>query len=266
MIFLKKVLKNISLLILVLFSFFYTDKVMDLVNRKDPLMNKINLLKDKYEILPVNAILEDNTIIPGIKGKSVNLDKSYENMKKSGIFREDHLIYNDILPSEMLSNNMDKYIIKGNDYNNRVSLLIILDPNNMDKVKNKDVTIFLNHKDISINNIKKMYNNSIYTYGNNGLYNDDILSNDNTIINRVSNNKSVYCLSKEKNTDVLNACNNNKMYVIIPNVIGDYYEIKSNISNGSIILLNNINNLDVVIKYINSKGYSIVSLNKLLEE
>ena len=111
-----------------------------------------------------------------------------------------------------------------------------------------------------------MYNNSIYTYGNNGLYNDDILSNDNTIINRVSNNKSVYCLSKEKNTDVLNACNNNKMYVIIPNVIGDYYEIKSNISNGSIILLNNINNLDVVIKYINSKGYSIVSLNKLLEE
>ena len=166
----------------------------------------------------------------------------------------------------MLSNNMDKYIIKGNDYNNRVALLIILDPNNMDKVKNKDVTIFLNHKDISINNIKKMYNNSIYTYGNNGLYNDDILSNDNTIINRVSNNKSVYCLSKEKNTDVLNACNNNKMYVIIPNVIGDYYEIKSNISNGSIILLNNINNLDVVIKYINSKGYSIVSLNKLLEE
>ena len=134
---------------------------MDLVNRKDPLMNKINLLKDKYEILPVNAILEDNTIIPGIKGKSVNLDKSYENMKKSGIFREDYLIYNDILPSEMLSNNMDKYIIKGNDYNNRVALLIILDPNNMDKVKNKDVTIFLNHKDISINNIKKMYNNSI---------------------------------------------------------------------------------------------------------
>ena len=66
---------------------------MDLVNRKDPLMNKINLLKDKYEILPVNAILEDNTIIPGIKGKSVNLDKSYENMKKSGIFREDYLIY-----------------------------------------------------------------------------------------------------------------------------------------------------------------------------
>ena len=130
---------------------------MDLVNRKDPLMNKINLLKDKYEILPVNAILEDNTIIPGIKGKSVNLDKSYENMKKSGIFREDYLIYNDILPSEMLSNNMDKYIIKGNDYNNRVALLIILDPNNMDKVKNKDVTIFLNHKDISINNIKKIY-------------------------------------------------------------------------------------------------------------
>lgn len=229
-------------------------------------MNKINLLKDKYEILPVNAILEDNTIIPGMKGKSVNLDKSYENMKKIGIFREDYLIYNDILPSEMLSNNMDKYIIKGNDYNSRVALLVVLDSNNIDKIKNNYITIFLNHRDINISNIKKIYNNSIYTYGNNGIYNDEILNNDNTIINRVSNNKSVYCLSKEKNIEVLNICNKNKMYVVIPNVIGDYYEIKSNISNGSIILLNNINNLEVVIKYINSKGYSIVSLDKLLAE
>ena len=100
----------ISLFVLVLFSFFYTDKVMNLINKNDPLMNKIDLLKDKYEILPVNAILEDNTIIPGVKGKIVDLDKSYDNMKVSGIFREDYLIYNELLPSELLSNNMDKYM------------------------------------------------------------------------------------------------------------------------------------------------------------
>lgn len=32
-------------------------------------MNKIDLLKDKYEVLPVNAVLDSNTIIPGVKEK-----------------------------------------------------------------------------------------------------------------------------------------------------------------------------------------------------
>lgn len=45
--------------------------------------------------------------------------------------------------------------------------------------------IFLNHKDVSINNIKKINKNSIYTYGNNGIYSEEILDNDNTIINRI---------------------------------------------------------------------------------
>ena len=56
------------------------------------------------------------------------------------------------------------------------------------------------------------------------------------------------------------------MYVVIPNIIGDYVDVKNNISNGSIILLNNINNLDIIIKYIKSKGYDIVSLEELLTE
>lgn len=262
----KKIFKTISLLVLVLFSFFYTDKVMNFINKRDPLMNKIDSLKDKYEVLPVNAVLKDNTIIPGIKGKSVNLDKSYENMKVSGIFREDYLVYNEILPSELLSNNMDKYIVKGNGSSNKVALLVIIDSNNIDKVNNNNITVYLNHKDISIDNIKKINNNSIYTYGNNGIYSDDILDNDNTIINRISRNKSIYCLSREINNEVLKICNRNKMYVVIPNIIGDYLDIKNNLSSGSIILLNNTNNLDIIIKYIYSKGYTIVSLEELLIE
>ena len=229
-------------------------------------MNKIDSLKDKYEVLPVNAVLKDNTIIPGIKGKSVNLDKSYENMKVSGIFREDYLVYNEILPSELLSNNMDKYIVKGNSSSNKVALLVIIDSNNIDKVNNNNITVYLNHKDISIDNIKKINNNSIYTYGNNGIYSDDVLDNDNTIINRISRNKSIYCLSREINNEVLKICNRNKMYVVIPNIIGDYLDIKNNLSSGSIILLNNTNNLDIIIKYIYSKGYTIVSLEELLIE
>lgn len=229
-------------------------------------MNKIDLLKDKYEILPVNAVIEGNTIIPGKRGKTVDLDKSYENMKASGIFREESLIYKDLLPSEILLNNKDKYIIKGNSSNNKVALIVILNANNIDKVKELDnITVFLNHNDVTIDNIKKL-KSSVYTYGSNGIYSEDILMNDNIIINRTSNNKSLYCLLKEKNTNTLNICNKKNMYGVIPNIIGDYSEVKNNLSSGSIILLNNINNLDIIIKYIEGKGYEIVPLSKLLEE
>ena len=71
---------------------------------------------------------------------------------------------------------------------------------------------------------------------------------------------------KNKDNTVLEVCNKNNMYTIIPSIIGDYTEIKNNISNGSIILINNTNNLNIIIKYINSKGYNIVPLSNLLKE
>lgn len=229
-------------------------------------MKEIDNLKDNYKVLPVNALVEDNTIIPGIKGREVNIEKSYDNMKSMGIFIEEYLVYNDILPSELLSNNKDKYIIKGNNASNKVSLILLGESNNIDKINKDNLTIFLNHKDISIDNIKKLDKVSIYTYGNNGIYTEEILSNDNIIINRLKNNKSIYCLSKEKDSDILNICNKKGMYVVIPSIIGNYIDIKNNLSNGSIIFLNDISNLDIIIKYITSKGYKIVPLEELLIE
>ena len=87
MVILKKIIKIFLILCLVCFSFFYTDKVMKLLNKKDPLMITLNNIKEEYEILPVNAIIEEDTIIPGIKGLEVNIEKSYEEMKQGGVFR-----------------------------------------------------------------------------------------------------------------------------------------------------------------------------------
>lgn len=262
----KNIIKTISLLGLVCFSFFYTDKVINMINKKDPLMIQIEELKEKYQVEPVNAILNDDTIIPGINGKEVDVLKSYEEMKLSGIFREELIVYKNLYPSSSLSNNKDKYIIKGNNNKNKVALLLILNIKDIDNIKNNNLTLFLNHKDININNINKLKNNEIYTYGNNGIYTSEILTNDNSIINRLTNNKSTYCLSKDKDNTILEICSQNNMYTIIPNIIGDYSEIKKEISNGSIILLNNLNNLKIIEKYITSKGYQIVSLSNLLNE
>ena len=266
MILLKRVIKGVALICLTCFSFFYTDKVINLLNENDPLMDKIKAKQDNYLIEPVNAIIDNDTIIPGINGKKMDVSKSYDEMKLGGIFREDLIIYNYLYPSDSLYNNKDKYIIKGNGNKKKVALLVILSSRDIDKINNNNITIFLNHKDIDIDNISKLKYNEVYSYGNNGVYNYDLLVNDNTIINRLSNNKSIYCLAKNKDNNVLDVCNKNDMFVVIPNVIGGYFEIKNNITNGSIILLDDINYLNDVIKYINGKGYEIIELSKLLKE
>ena len=262
----KRIIQIFLSITLVCFSFFYTDKVMYIINNKDPLMIKLNSIKEEYTILPVNATISNDTIIPGEKGKEIDINKSYEEMKLGGIFREESLIYKDIMPSSSIRNNKDKYIIKGSNKNN-IAIIVIYNEKDYSKLKYIDnITLYLNHKDININNIKKLKEKEIYTYGNNGVYNDTILENDNTLINRISNNTSSYCLLKEKNINYLNICNNNNMMVIIPTLVGDYLNIKNNLTNGSIILLEDITNIDIIIKYITSKGYNIVPLSKLLEE
>lgn len=230
-------------------------------------MMEISSIKDEYEVMPVNAIIEDNTIVPGLKGRKIDLDKSYDEMRVGGVFREDALVYKDIYPSNTLSNNKDKYIIKGNNNKNKVALLYVLNSNEFEALINLDnITLFISHNYLTINNINRLKNKEIYTYGNNGIYNDKVLTIDNAIIERASKNKSIYCLAKEKNKDILEICNKKNMYVVLPNIIGNYMEIKNNLSNGSIILLNNLNNIQVITKYINSKGYKIVALSELLEE
>lgn len=263
----KKILEGIFLVFLTCFSFFYTDKVINMINKKDPVMIEIVNVKSDYDVLPVNAVIEENTIIPGINGKEIDVSKSYENMKSGGIFREDALIFKDLYPSSSLKDNIDKYIVKGNSSKNEVALVYVLNNNYIDNVKKIDnITIFINHKDLNISNINLLKDKEIYTYGNNGVYNEEIITSDNTLINRMSNNNSKYCLVKDKDDSVLEVCNKSNMYVVLPNIIGSYYDVKNNLTSGSIILLNNLNDIDSIVKYIKSKGYNIVTLSNLLSE
>lgn len=230
-------------------------------------MKKINSIKDEYKLEEVNGIINEDTIIPGISGKNINAKKSFNNMKEYNTFIEEYLAYDNVVPSIKLDDNKDKYIIKGNNNKKEVSLLFIVTSNNIDKIKDiSKITLFINHDILTIDNINKYKNNEIYTYGNKGIYNKNILINDNSLINNLSNNRSKYCLTREKNSSVIEICKDNEMYTIIPNIIGNYNDIKDNLTNGSIILLDSINNLDNIIKYIENKGYKIVYLDKLLEE
>ena len=264
----KNIFNYFFLISLVFFSFFYTDKVINIINKKDPLMVEITKQKDKYKVEPTEAIITENTVIPGIEGKEIDVDKSYEKMKTEGVFREQSIIYNKVTPTNSISNNKDKYIIKGNNNKQEVSIIVIVDKNNtIDKIYNIDnITLFIDSKYLTIDNLNKIKSKDIYSYGNKGVYNNELLLIDNTLIKRKNNKMQLYCLSKEKNEDTLNICNNNDMYVVIPNIVGDLLNIKKSISKGSIILLEDLNNINLIIRYINSKGYQIVPLGTLLKE
>ena len=78
----KKYVSFILILILLIGSFYYADKVSNFIINKSPLMKTLKSNKDKYEIKSVDAIVSDEYIIPGIEGKKVSEIESYYNMKK----------------------------------------------------------------------------------------------------------------------------------------------------------------------------------------
>lgn len=278
----KKIFQFIGLFTLICFSFFYTEKVVTVLNEQDPIMVEIENKKDNYYVEPIDAIIKDNTIIPGIMGHKVNINKTYNNMKKIGFFSEKNFIYNDIKPSISINNNYDKYIIKGNNKKNSISLLFIIKEDKyledlIDIAKNKNITINLfMTTDYLNNNISKLYkltHSEIYNYGSNGTYQKDLIILGNNIINRNTKNTSSYCLTKEMFSNTLNICSKSKMHTIYPNKIINnnfYSNIKNDINSGDIILFelnkNMLEELNTITDFIKKKGINIVGLKELLSE
>ena len=56
------------------------------------------------------------------------------------------------------------------------------------------------------------------------------------------------------------------MLSIIPSITGSYNDIKNNINNGNIILINNTKELSTIIDYIKMKGYNISPLSATISE
>lgn len=276
----KKFIQLIGIIAFIIFSFFYTDKVLKVIREEDSIMILLNQIKDELYVAPINAIINGNTIVPGVIGKKVDIDKSYKNMKNIGYFDKNNIVYSYVDPDISMKKYHDKYLVLGNTHDKNVSILFILDQDKyLDKVNNiaiyKGVVInyFVNYDYLISNTIqvKNMKNNEFYSYGDKGKYTPDNLLFSNNLISRISNNNANLCLSLDtKHQDILDICSKNDFYTIVPNIIGGYDSIKNHLTNGSIILLNSnqdtIYELSVTIDYIKSKGFNIVGLSKLITE
>lgn len=267
-----KKIKYLGLFLLIIFTFVYTDKVISVINDNDSIMLEIKEQAKYYKTDPVNATIIDDTIIPGINGREIDIQASYNSMKHGKVFNPSLLRYKVIYPEYSIRNNLDKFVIHGNSKNKNVSIIYILN-NNSDILLsslNDDIVIniFVNYGYLehNMNNLTKFKNHEIYNYGDNGKYTNENIIMGNNIINNKSSNKSIYCLSTQRDIDVLNICSSNKMWTIMPSFEGGYLDVKNNISNGSIILLDNISELNSIKSYLTDKGYNVLGLSNLLSE
>ena len=81
---LKKISQMTIIILLSIFSFYYTNKSIEIISIQDPLMKEIKNKTNKYNIEATKATIKNNTIIPGINGKEIDYETSYKKMKEYG--------------------------------------------------------------------------------------------------------------------------------------------------------------------------------------
>ena len=277
----KKIIKIIFICFLTCFSFYYTDKIIEFTKNKDPIMIKIKEYQSLEEVPVINASLTKDTMLVGESGLIINIDKSYEKMKKLEEFNSNLLEYTKIKPSISKKDNLDKLIEGKNTNSKTLSLVFKVDDLNILKeinyiLETNEVsgTFFLDGKLIENNLLflsEIFQNNStlgLYSYNN--LYDDTSFRYIKGLIERNIVHNSPYCLYI--NQEFLNVCLKNNINTIKPYIIEkDLYNFfKNKKRNGYIyqIATNNFNikELNSSIIYLKQKGYDITNINNLLKE
>lgn len=278
----KKIFTVIGVLSLVCFSFYYTNLATKIIKNNDPIMKKIVKVSESYKKESINAVFSDNTIIPGISGVKVDINNSYESMKKYGKFNEDLIVFEEIMPTVSVQNTFDKYIRRGNVTKTNVSIIIIVD----DPSYVENILDILNSKEVKVTFFvgKNIINESmdlidIIIKSGHGVeyksdeYNVDEVLKYNDLLKVKTNNNLKFCYTDEENITILSNCNYKKMHTIFPNIITTnfpYSDVKRNLDSGSILSFKSnqhtLRELKYIINYINQKGFTIVNLDQVISE
>ncbi len=280
----KKLFEGIGLLSILCLSFLYTEKTVNVVKEYDEIMISIKEENENYKVDAKNATIVDDTIIPGIKGKEVNINSSYSKMKRYGKFNSNLLVYQEVLPEISISQKFDKYIIGGNASKNMISFIFLVEENDsIDTIlkilddkgikgnffvdgkwleKNTRILVKLIEQGHNIGNLSynRDYTNSSYAWMD-------------TFIKQVGKQKIGYCYNEVADLTALQLCALSNNYTIRPSIIVKHYplkEIKEQVTAGSIISMP-INQtvekeLPSILSYILSKGYKIENLENHLSE
>lgn len=256
----KNIYKYIGLLVIMVFSFYYTDKIALMVQSNNPIMKQINEVKVEKQVDYVNAVIDSDKIIPGKNGLMINESKSFSMMKSFGTFNSYYLVFEQKKPKISLEDNKDKIIYNGNASNKNVSLVVEY---------NENIIAFLESSKIKSNILinKDNYENINYLE----LINDDF-NNYNEIeliLNRSKSNNNLCYIHNKKYIDF---CKKRNKYLIDSELIlsnDNVFDIKNKIKSGSIIVVKNDTSIDalkIIINQVKFKGLNFEYLSKLISE
>ena len=279
-----KFLRVILVISLGLFSFYYTDKVINFIRETDPIMKTIKKESSNYEVSPINAKVKGNKITPGVNGNKVDYDESFKKMKKYGTYNESLTVFSTEEPAISIDDYYDKYISQGSGIRNDVSLVFLVKQGD----KLDEILSILN----ATNTKATFFVDGLFLENNSGIVNSinenahelEILSYNNRFeelyfssslnrLNQITKKSPKYCVAKYDNKDVLELCSKLNLHTIIPTIITSNYpysDVKKKIAKGSIISFDITSSTEIelptIINYIKQKGYTINILDNLLSE
>ncbi len=280
----RKIIEILFACLLVFASFFYTDKAISMMEDKDPVMIKIKKEKKSLEEESINAKVNGEYLVPGYSGLVVDLDKSFNKMKKYGGYNESLIVFEESTPTISVDEYYDKYIVSGNGFTNYISLVFeITDkellPKIKDILKENDVRatffvdgVLLKEDNILVTSLLQDFH-EIELLNYKGSYDRLIFEEALDTLQVIANKRGKYCIAKYDQKEILELCSKEKMHTIIPTIqikSNPYLSLKGKLREGSIISITptkeNISELDVVIKYIKQRGYTLDTLEQLLSE
>lgn len=280
----KSVYQIILVIVLSLFSFFYTNKVISFIRDTDPIMKNIKKYDKKNKVKAVNAKVSDKRIVPGIVGKEVDKVKSFNKMKKYGVYNESLTVFKEVKPAISIDDYYDRYIQEGSGINNDVSLVFeVKDRDDISEIlkilnqNNVNATFFVDGLWLENNReyVEKLvaYGNELEILSYDNKYDELYFSSSLNIANTITNLKPKYCYARYDQKEVLNLCKKLGLHTVIPTILTGNYpynDIKTKIYKGAIIGFRtnaSVNiELDTIIKYIKQKGFVIDTLDNLLSE
>ena len=280
----KKFLEAFLVIALVLFSFYYTEKAIVLLESNDPIMKEI---KDKGSTLEedaLNAKIDGDYLIPGYNGLVIDLEESFTKMKGYGSYNDALLVFEEVKPTISIDDYYDKYISSGNGMSTSIALVFTVDDNSyvgnvLNVLKEMDVvgTFFIDGKFTDSNTSfvtdSVVNGNEVEVLSYDKAYDELLFKASIDKIKTLTSTTPKYCYATYDNEEVLNLCSKLSMHTIIPTLRLDsniYSSAKGNLRSGSIISIklteSNVSELKVLINYIKQRGFTLVTLDTLLNE
>lgn len=232
----------------------------------------------------MDAVVKENSLVPGYNGKQVNKDESFQKMKQYGEYNESLLVFEEVSPTVSMDEYYDKYISSGNTLKDKVSLVFEVkegdEPGSIVtslNAANARATFFVDGKWLENNTkmVLEMLQNDheieVLSYDNH--YDSILFQNTLDVLSSLSNMKPQYCYAKYDNKEVMDLCESKKMHTVIPSIqvtTHPFVSLKSKVEKGSIIsfpVSKEVNEeIGVIASYLKSKGFVLDRLDSLLDE